>query len=189
MTAQLDAEHQKAADLQRQAELDRLKSQLEAERQSAEEARRAAAGAEQRATAQSDLLERLQRIERSARLESRGIVLTLPGSVYFATGRSDVLPGVRDRVAEIGKALANFPERHILIEGHTDSTGQANFNLRLSDLRAESIKAVLVAGGVSPDRIEIHGYGATKPVADNTTPSGRAQNRRVEIIVQGQSRM
>jgi outer membrane protein OmpA-like peptidoglycan-associated protein len=207
LTAQLDAEHQKAAEQQRQAELDRLKTELEAERKSAEDARRAAADerrnletlrkreeerkaeAEQRATTQSDLLERLQRIERSTRQETRGIVLTLPGSVYFATGRSDVLPGVRDRVAEIGKALANVPDRHILIEGHTDSTGQANFNLRLSELRAESIKAVLVAGGVSPDRIEIHGYGATKPVADNTTPSGRAQNRRVEIIVQGQSRM
>jgi outer membrane protein OmpA-like peptidoglycan-associated protein len=207
LTAQLDVERQKASELQRQAELDRLKSQLEAERKGAEEARLAAAnerrnletlrkqeeerraGAEQRATTQSDLLERLQRIERSTRQETRGIVLTLPGSVYFATGRSDVLPGVRDRVGEIGKALANVPDRRILIEGHTDSTGQANFNLRLSEFRAESIKAVLVASGVSPDRIEIHGYGATKPVADNATPSGRAQNRRVEIIVQGQSRM
>jgi outer membrane protein OmpA-like peptidoglycan-associated protein len=207
LAAQLDAEHQKATELQRQAELDRLKTELEAERKSAEEARRAAANersnletlrkqeearkaeAEQRATTQSDLLERLQRIERSTRQESRGIVLTLPGSVYFATGRSDVLPGVRDRVGEIGKALADVPGRRILIEGHTDSTGRAEFNLRLSELRAESIKAVLVASGVSPDRIEIHGYGATKPVADNTTPSGRAQNRRVEIVVQGQSRM
>jgi outer membrane protein OmpA-like peptidoglycan-associated protein len=207
LVAQLETERQKTVELQRQAELDRLKTELETERKGAEEARRAAdnerrnletlrkqeeerrSGAEQLATAQSGLLERLQKIERSTRQESRGIVLTLPGSVYFATGRSDVLPGVRDRVAEIGKALANVPDKHILIEGHTDSTGRAELNLRLSELRAESIKAVLVAGGVAPDRIEIHGYGATKPVAANTTPSGRAQNRRVEIIVQGQSRM
>ncbi len=91
------------------------------------------------------------------------------------------------RLADIGKALASVPDRHILIDGHTDSTGRAAYNLKLSELRAESVKAVLVANGVSPDRIETHGYGSTKPVADNATASGRGQNRRVEIVVQGES--
>ena len=111
--------------------------------------------------------------------------MTLPGGVYFDSGKADVKPAMSDRLGEVGKALASSPEAHILIEGHTDSTGKMDFNMRLSQLRAESVKAVLVANGVAPDRIEIHGYGPTKPVADNGTPGGRSQNRRVEIVIQG----
>jgi outer membrane protein OmpA-like peptidoglycan-associated protein len=199
---QLDAERQKAGEQQRQAEIERLSRELEAQRKAAEEALQAAErekaeleaarraeearreAAEQQARTQTDLLVRLQQIEKSARAEARGIVLTLPGNVYFATGRSDVQPGIHEHLARIAKALATAPDRHVLIEGHTDSTGRADFNMKLSQLRAESVKAVLIGNGVSPDRIEVHGYGATKPVADNATPAGRSQNRRVEIVVQ-----
>jgi outer membrane protein OmpA-like peptidoglycan-associated protein len=199
---QLDAERQKAAEQQKQAEIDRLSRELEAQRRAAEEAIQAAErekaaletarrteearrqAAEQQARAQTELLVRLQQIEKSARSEARGIVLTLPGNVYFATGRSDLQPGIRAHLAQIAGALATAPDRHVLIEGHTDSTGRAEFNMKLSQLRAESVKAVLIGNGVSPDRIEVHGYGATKPLADNKTPAGRSQNRRVEIVVQ-----
>lgn len=199
---QLEAERQRAVEQQRQTEIERLTGELEAQRKAAEEARLAAQqeraeleaarhaeearrqAAEAQSQAQADLLIRLQQLEKSTRAEARGIVVTLPGNIYFATGRSDLQPGIRARLADIGKTLAAASDRHVLVEGHTDSTGRADFNLKLSQLRAESVKSVLVANGVSPERIEVHGYGATKPVASNSTPSGRSQNRRVEIIIQ-----
>jgi outer membrane protein OmpA-like peptidoglycan-associated protein len=202
---QLDAERQRVAEQQRQAEIDRLTSEVEAQRKAAEDARLAAEreraeleasrraeearrqAAEQAAQAQGDLLVRLQQIEKTTRAEARGIVVTLPGNVYFATGRSDLQPGIREHLAQIGKTLAAAPDRHVLVEGHTDSTGRADFNLKLSQLRAESVKSVLVANGCSPERIEVHGYGATKPVGSNATAAGRSQNRRVEIVIQAAS--
>ncbi len=105
--------------------------------------------------------------------------------MYFDTGRADVKKGAAERVARIGEALSGAPERKLIVEGHTDSTGSAATNEKLSALRAEAVKAILVAHGVSPDRIETHGYAATKPVASNATPAGRSENRRVELVVQG----
>jgi len=151
------------------------------ERTRADEALRQAA---EREKTQGDLLVRLQQIERSARVEPRGIVLTLPGSVYFDSGHSDLKPTARERLGRIGQVLAGSSDRKILVEGHTDLTGPAKFNMKLSELRAESVKAILVENAVSGDRIETHGYGSTKPVASNGTPAGRSQNRRVEIVVQ-----
>ncbi|HSB64174.1 MAG TPA: OmpA family protein [Thermoanaerobaculia bacterium] len=210
LQAQLDAERQKAAEQQQQAQMESLRAQIEEQKKAADAARRAAeeqvaaarrtADAERaradlarrdaeqaaaREKTQGDLLARLQAIERSARVEARGIVLTLPGSVYFDTGRADVKKGAAERVARIGEALAGAPERKLIVEGHTDSTGSAATNEKLSALRAEAVKAILVAHGVSPDRIETHGYAATKPVASNATPAGRSENRRVELVVQG----
>jgi outer membrane protein OmpA-like peptidoglycan-associated protein len=200
LQARLDAERQKSAGTQQQAQIDALKAQIEEQKKLADEqvaaARRVAEEeharadearkqAAEREKAQGDLLVRLQQIERSVRVEPRGIVLTLPGGVYFESGRSDVKPGARERLARIGQALAGASDRKILVEGHTDSTGSAEFNMKLSELRAESVKAVLVENAVSPDRIETHGYASTKPVASNGTPAGRSQNRRVEVVVQG----
>jgi outer membrane protein OmpA-like peptidoglycan-associated protein len=200
LQARLDAERQKSAETQQQAQIDTLKAQIEEQKKLADEqvaaARRAAdeeraradearKQAAEREKAQGDLLVRLQQIERSVRVEPRGIVLTLPGGVYFESSRSDVKPGARERLARIGQALAGASDRKILVEGHTDSTGSAEFNMKLSELRAESVKAVLVENAVSPDRIETHGYASTKPVASNGTSAGRSQNRRVEVVVQG----
>jgi outer membrane protein OmpA-like peptidoglycan-associated protein len=151
------------------------------ERARTDEARRQAA---EREKAQADLLVHLQQIEGSARAEPRGIIVTLPGSEYFDSGRSDVKPGARERVARIGQVLAGASDRKILVEGHTDSTGPAKLNMKLSELRAESVKTILVENAVSPDRIETLGYASTKPVASNRTPEGRSRNRRVEVVVQ-----
>ena len=109
----------------------------------------------------------------------------LPGSIYFEVNKSEVRPGMRDRLSEIAKALATVGNRRVLVEGHTDSTGADEYNLKLSRLRAEAVRSILVAGGVSPDRIESQGYGKTRPVASNATAAGKAQNRRVEIVIQG----
>ena len=207
LEASLEAERRKSTEQQQQAQIDALNTQLANERRAVEEARKASeaevaaarrAADEERARSQemekknadrersqSELLIRLQQVEKMTRVESRGIVVTLAGNVYFDSSKADVKPALRDRLAEVGKALASAPDRHILIDGHTDSTGKMDFNMHLSELRAESVKAVLVANGVAPDRIETHGYGPTKPVTDNGTPNGRSQNRRVEVVIQG----
>jgi outer membrane protein OmpA-like peptidoglycan-associated protein len=119
------------------------------------------------------------------REEARGLVLTLPGSVYFEVNKSVVQSAMRSRLLEIARALATAGDSSILIEGHTDSDGSNEYNLELSRLRAEAVRSVLVAGGVPADRIETQGYGETRPVASNRTAAGKAQNRRVEIVLQG----
>ncbi|HEY9421270.1 MAG TPA: OmpA family protein, partial [Thermoanaerobaculia bacterium] len=120
------------------------------------------------------------------RQEARGLVLTLPGSVYFEVNKSVVQPGMRSRLTEIARALATAgDDSSILIEGHTDSDGSNEYNLELSRLRAEAVRSVLVAGGVPAQRIETQGYGETRPIGSNRTTTGKAQNRRVEIILQG----
>ncbi|MBC8646935.1 MAG: OmpA family protein, partial [Thermoanaerobaculia bacterium] len=107
------------------------------------------------------------------------------GSIYFDVNKSDVKPAMRARLTEIAKALAAVPEQRVLIEGHTDADGSNEYNLKLSQLRAESVRSVLLAGGGAPGGLEAHGYGETKPIASNTTSAGKAQNRRVELVIEG----
>src|SRR5712692_1123898 len=190
------------------ADLEKLKADLEATRKAAENAQKAAQEErqrleeERRAAAaraaeleaarrdqqqtQEQLKEALSRLA-SVREEARGLIVTLPGSIYFDVNRSEVKPAMRARLTQIASALAAVPGRHILVEGHTDSDGAAEYNLKLSQLRCEAVRSTLVAGGVAPDRIETHGYGKTRPVASNATAAGKAQNRRVEIVIQGKA--
>ena len=112
-------------------------------------------------------------------------LVTLPGNIYFDVNKSDVKPAMRARLTEIARALATVPGHRVLVEGHTDSDGTSVYNLQLSRLRAQSVRSALIEGGVSPDRIEAQGYGETRPVATNGTAAGKAQNRRVELVVEG----
>jgi outer membrane protein OmpA-like peptidoglycan-associated protein len=117
--------------------------------------------------------------------EARGMVITLSGSVLFATDQSTLLPAATTKLNEVADALIKGnPDANITIEGHTDSQGQLQHNMELSQRRAESVKSQLVARGVAADRIKTVGVGPDRPLADNKSPEGRANNRRVEIIVQ-----
>jgi flagellar motor protein MotB len=105
--------------------------------------------------------------------------------ILFATAKAVVQQESRPVLAEIADALKAHPELKILIEGHTDNVGDPAANLTLSQARAEAVKAALVSQlGIDAARITTQGFGDTKPVADNATPEGRAQNRRVEIVKQ-----
>jgi outer membrane protein OmpA-like peptidoglycan-associated protein len=115
--------------------------------------------------------------------ETRGTVITLPGNVLFSTGKSTLLPGAQAKLDAVAEALRDQADHDIVIEGHTDAQGSDDTNLRLSQERAQSVKDYLVARGVPTNRIRVVGVGETRPIADNSTPEGRAQNRRVEIIV------
>jgi OOP family OmpA-OmpF porin len=103
--------------------------------------------------------------------------------ILFATGKADLQPESRPVLKEIAATLKEHGDLKILIEGHTDNVGSAGSNLALSEGRAVAVKAALVSEfGVSEDRITTHGFGDTKPAVPNATATGRAQNRRVEIV-------
>lgn len=109
--------------------------------------------------------------------------ISLAGSL-FRTGSADLDDNAaRDQLVQAAGQLAANPKLWVRIEGHTDSVGTDEKNQLLSQARAERIKAILVEGGVSADRISAQGFGPNKPIADNTTKEGRAKNRRVEIYI------
>jgi len=112
----------------------------------------------------------------------RGIVLTL-GDVFFETGRAALMPGGLQAIGKLASFLKKYPDRGVLIEGHTDSVGKAEYNIRLSQIRAEAVRNALLENGISAGRITTKGYGKAYPVASNATAGGRQLNRRVEIVV------
>jgi outer membrane protein OmpA-like peptidoglycan-associated protein len=121
--------------------------------------------------------------------ESRGTVITLDGAVLFVTGKSELMPLAQQKLDQVAKALGDLDDKQtVVVEGHTDSKGPDDANMVLSQARAESVRAYLVSRGVKPERISAIGRGEAQPVATNDTPEGRANNRRVEIVISPKSR-
>lgn len=119
----------------------------------------------------------------SVREEQRGTIITLSGEVLFAPGASALLPIAQQRLDQVAVALRDQGGRRLRIEGYTDSRGSSTTNQQLSQMRAMAVRDYLVSRGLPAEQIEAVGLGPTNPVADNTTPEGRANNRRVEIVV------
>lgn len=103
-------------------------------------------------------------------------------NIYFDTGKATLKPQSADTIAQIAKALAAHAELKVEVGGHTDNTGTPATNLNLSQRRAESVMAALVAGGIDASRLSAKGYGDTKPVVGNDSDANRAKNRRVELV-------
>ena len=117
--------------------------------------------------------------------EPRGMVITLSGSVLFASAKSELLPAAQLKLNDVANALIKEdPLSKIVVEGHTDSQGGVPYNQELSQKRAQSVRDYLVSRGIASDRIASQGFGPSRAIADNTSPEGRANNRRVEIVVQ-----
>ncbi|MCG7944740.1 MAG: OmpA family protein, partial [Candidatus Thiodiazotropha taylori] len=112
----------------------------------------------------------------------RGMVMTL-GDVLFSSGKTDLLPGAMSTIDKLASFLGEYPEKTVLIEGHTDNVGTDEYNLDLSERRALSVKEALVQVGVDASRIDTLGLGESTPITDNTTAAGRLKNRRVEIVI------
>lgn len=117
------------------------------------------------------------------RQEQERLVVIMPSDVMFAVDSSDVTPGARAKLRDLGQVLNRHPRTVIEVIGHTDSTGSDEYNLNLSRRRAMSVADELVAGGVAPARLTTRGMGESMPIASNSDAAGRQQNRRVEIIV------
>jgi outer membrane protein OmpA-like peptidoglycan-associated protein len=121
--------------------------------------------------------------------EDRGLVITLSGSVLFASDKSALLPAAQNRLNQVANALMETKERKLTVEGHTDSQGSSSYNQDLSQKRADAVRSYLISRGYPRDLIQAHGIGKDRPVADNATAEGRANNRRVEIIVDHASKL
>jgi outer membrane protein OmpA-like peptidoglycan-associated protein len=114
----------------------------------------------------------------------RGLIVNMP-DVLFDTGQYSLKPAARERLARISGIVLAYPDLKLEIEGHTDSIGGDQYNQRLSEKRAASVRDYLVNSGVSINNTVARGLGKSEPVADNKTGAGRKLNRRVEMIVSG----
>ena len=121
----------------------------------------------------------------SVKQEARGMVITLSGSVLFASAKWELLPAAQLKLNDVANALIKEdPLSKIVVEGHTDSQGGASYNQDLSQHRAQAVRDYLVSRGIASDRITAQGFGPSRSIADNNSVEGRANNRRVEIVVQ-----
>lgn len=111
------------------------------------------------------------------------LIVSLPQDLLFATDSSTVRPDLQDDLARVAVNLRQYPDSTIQVIGHTDSDGDAGYNQRLSERRANAVAGVLVNSGVQPSRLQTLGLGENQPVASNLTEAGKAQNRRVEIVI------
>ena len=116
--------------------------------------------------------------------EARGLVITLSGSVLFRSTESNLLPSARLKLSQVAKALLAVPARNLIVEGHTDSRGTKSYNQGLSQRRADAVRNYLVTKGYPVRRIQARGMGEGHSLASNASPEGRANNRRVEIVIE-----
>lgn len=120
-----------------------------------------------------------------AEVERQGdaLMVTLPSQVTFATDQSTIQSQFYGPLNNVAQTLQQYPSSYVDVIGHTDSTGQANYNQQLSERRASSVAQYLTSRGVSPARMQSYGMGMTQPVASNSDAAGRQANRRVEILI------
>ncbi len=162
---------------QAQQEADQAKVLAESSANAAKLARQEANLASEQAQSLQRQLENLQ-----LRQTESGVVVTL-GDVLFETGQADLKLEAETSLVEVVDLLQSEPEKKIRIEGHTDSVGETSTNLKLSQLRADSVQSALVALGVDSMRIIAVGMGEDFPIATNDTDEGRSKNRRVDVIL------
>jgi outer membrane protein OmpA-like peptidoglycan-associated protein len=157
------------------ADADRLREDAERQRQKAE--------ADQEQLRQQ-LLTQFNTILQT-RDTARGLIVNM-SDVLFDTGQYSLKPGAREKLAKVAGIILGHPGLKIAVEGHTDSVGGDEYNLKLSENRANSVRAYLVSQSIDPAAVTAKGFGKTMPVADNSTAAGRQVNSRVELVVSGE---
>ncbi len=182
---------------QARGEAEAAAARLRAEREAAEAARQAALAESERLRQRADAAERDQ-AELRARLQAqlnsiletredaRGLIVSMP-DVLFDFDRYSLRPGAREKLAKVAGVVLAYPDLRLEIEGHTDSLGTDDYNQRLSERRADSVLSYLREQGINPGAIVARGFGEARPIVTNDTAEGRQQNRRVELVVSGES--
>lgn len=162
-----------------QAEQERQQAELQSQ-QAQQQAQQAVQEKEQmRARLREQLNQVLQ-----TRDTARGLIVSMP-DVLFDFNKYTLKPEARERLAKISGIVEAYPGLKLQVEGHTDSIGSDEYNVQLSEKRADSVRAYLVSNGVRPDSVSAEGFGKSDPVADNSTAAGRKLNRRVDMVVTG----
>ncbi|MFH1701902.1 MAG: OmpA family protein [Nitrospirota bacterium] len=187
----LEAEKARKETEAKSLEIERARSEAEARSLELEKARKETEARAQevkkaRITAEEAIAQRKQLESELAEMKAtkteRGIILTL-GDILFEKGKAVLMPGAIDAIDKLVEFLKEYPNRNVLIEGHTDSIGGETYNLGLSHRRATAVKSLLTSKGISENLITAKGYGESRPIANNKTATGRQQNRRVEIVI------
>ncbi|MCW8843817.1 MAG: OmpA family protein [Rhodobacteraceae bacterium] len=126
-----------------------------------------------------------QDLDDDVRIENTGdrLIVTLPQDILFASDSYAVQPGLTDDLRTVAQSLQKYPNSIVQVIGHTDNTASAEYNQTLSERRANAVADKLMDAGVAFDRIETIGRGESDPVASNLSETGKAQNRRVEIVI------
>ena len=156
------------------------KADADFQKQQAEIAKKDLSDSEKRT---ADALAELAKLA-AVKEEERGLVVTLSGSVLFRSAESTLLSSAQVKLGQVANALLAVRARTLIVEGHTDSQGSESYNQGLSQRRADAVRDYLVQRGYPADRIQTRGKGEDSPIADNGSPEGRANNRRVEIIIE-----
>ncbi len=187
--ARSDAEQARAAAVAQQqllaGDLDKAKlAAADADRLRADADRMRMKAEQDQATLRQQLLDQFNSILQT-RDTARGLIVNM-SDVLFDTARYTLKPGAREKLAKVSGIILGHPGLKIAVEGHTDSVGGDEYNMKLSDNRAAAVRDFLVAQGVPAAAVTSQGFGKTMPVADNSTAAGRQQNRRVELVVSGE---
>jgi outer membrane protein OmpA-like peptidoglycan-associated protein len=186
--ARLEAQQRAAADQARQ-EADVARAQASAEAAKAQAAAAEADRLRQQADMEKNALREqlLQQFNSvlQTRETPRGLVINM-SDVLFDTGKYTLKEAAREKLARLSGIIVSHPGLNLQVEGYTDSTGSDAFNQKLSEQRADTVREYLLSQGLNPQSVTAVGYGKAYPVASNDTPSGRALNRRVEMVVSGE---
>ncbi len=183
LQAQQQAEAAREAALQQQQALAAQAQSAEAQAQSAEQ--RAQAAEQEKEQMRRRLLAQLNEVLQT-RDSARGLIVNM-SDVLFDVNQSTLKPGAKVRLAKVAGIIQAYPDLKLQIEGYTDSTGTAEHNQRLSEQRAAAVRDFLITQGVSLNNVTAQGFGPENPVASNSTAQGRQMNRRVDLVVNGES--
>jgi outer membrane protein OmpA-like peptidoglycan-associated protein len=175
-----------ARDAQKDAEAARQAAIAEQQRLANETAaaKAARASAEQEAQTLRDRLRQQLNAILDTRDTARGLIVNL-SDVLFDFDQASLKPGAKEKLAKVSGILLAYPTLHVNVEGHTDSVGTDDYNLKLSQRRADAVHDYLTSNGISPANVQSIGLGKADPVASNESATGRQQNRRVEMVMSG----
>lgn len=177
--AQAEAQAQEAA-----ARAAEARSAKEAAQRESEQARQQAQQAQQQAAQMRERLKEQLNQVLQTRETARGLIVNM-SDVLFDFNKYTLKPEAREKLAKVSGILLAYPGLNLQVEGYTDNIGTEEYNQKLSEERADTVREYLVSQGVQQNGVTAQGYGKTHPIADNSTSSGRAQNRRVELVVSG----
>jgi len=185
--AQEAARQKEEAEKAKQAAIDQQQALAADAAQARLDAQKAESLREQAEREKQDLRARLLQQLNSilaTRDSARGLVANM-SDVLFRSGSYELATGARERLAKVSGIVLAYPSLHVSIEGHTDSVGGDDYNQTLSERRAEAVRDYFVQQGIPSGSVEAHGFGKNEPIASNDTAEGRAQNRRVELVLSG----